>query len=112
MEALRRARLVWACLCLAVGTVTATLLAFSPTPMPVYIATTLWCAVWLWLPLYMRWPALGKMAALWFLGVVPLTLFTQQYSGEAAMRAAILSAAGVAVLIAAWVALGLRRPNS
>lgn len=112
MESLRRARFVWALLCLVVGGTTAALLGFSPTPMPAYIAATLWCAVWLWLPLYTRWAALGKAAALWFFGVVPLTLFTQQHSGEAAMRATILSAAGVAALVVAWIALGLRRPNS
>ena len=110
MEALRRARFVWAILCILVAGGLALVQAFAPQPNALFITVLVWSGVWLWMPLYTGWATVGKIAAVWFLGAVPLTVLTERYGGEAAMHAVILTATGVAVLAVAWIASGLRRP--
>ena len=110
MEALRRARLVWALLCIIVAGGLALLQSFAPQPNALFITVLLWSGVWLWLPLYMHWRAIGKLAAVWFLGCVPLALLS---SDMPAARFVVLSGTGVVALIVFWIASGLRRaPNT
>jgi len=109
MEALRRARLVWALLCIVVAGGLALLQSFAPQPNGTFIAVLLWSGVWLWLPLYMHWRTIGKLAAVWFLGCVPLALLAD----DPRPGLAVFIAAGVVVTVVFWIASGLRRaPNT
>lgn len=108
MEALRRARLAWATLCIIVAGGLALAQSFAPQSNGAHIGTLLWSGVWLWLPLYTRWRTTGKIAALWFLGAVPLTLLAD----DPRPGLVIFTAAGVIVTVVFWIASGLRRaPN-
>ncbi len=109
MEALRRARLVWALLCIIVAGGLALVQFFAPQANDRFIAPLLWSGVWLWLPFYTRWRAVAKVAAVWFLGCVPLTLLAD----DPRPGLAVFIAAGVVVTTVFWIASGLRRaPNT
>lgn len=109
MESLRRARFVWACLCIITAGGFALVHSFAPQPNGAFITVLLWSGVWLWLPLYMHWRTISKLAAIWFLGCVPLTLLAD----DPRSGLALFTAAGVVVTIVVWVAAGLRRaPNT
>lgn len=111
MEALRRARFIWALLCLIIGGGMAVLFAFSPKTPAFFIGLTLWCSTWLWLPLYTTTRATAAVALVWFFGVVPLGMFADT-ADVAAGRSALLAVVGAVVLALAWIAAGLRRSNT
>lgn len=109
MEALRRARFVWALLCIVVAGGLALVQSFAPQTDGRFIGPLLWSGVWLWLPLYTRWRAPAKFAALWFLGVTPLALL----SDSPAPGVVVLAGAGVVGAVVLYIAAGLRRtPNT
>ncbi len=111
METLRRARFVWSLLCMLIGYGSALVLTFSsyrPELMQTFTIIIVWSATWLWLPLYMQWGAIKKLAGMWFMGAVPLVVVAT-WGHESAVTAVSLTGLGIAALTLAWVFSGLRR---